>query len=469
MERKSAISGPENEMDREIRIRADWIAPAGATDRKNYYFRARKTFFVKTVSEDMELLIGAESSYILYLNGLEIGRGPARGTHTINYCDSYQVASSIQVGRNEIGVLCHCMNIETFIAAPAEPALAVEIAGILKTDATWEVAPGQKEWRSDVMLYTVQTGFSEWRDLREEPLGWQVGNDSSPWENAVCVSRSSGILKKRFLPRLIPLLQETVHRPVEIPAKAIVPAPDDLEDVKIAQLMTDEEHQSQNECLMIDLSSLNSTEGDGVTFSPTPDGGGLAIVFDFGREVIGRFELEISTSDGTIVDIGHEEQLAQGRLQVAHETANGERYDFADRYILREGRQLVGNSLMERGFRMVQIVLRNLTGPATIHHVRAIDRRYPLDLKAAFHCSDPLLDQIWDACVETLSVCTTDVFTDCPWRERAFWVNDLVVENLIALQLSGDQALSARALQMAFSEPASNGLINGVCPCPTEG
>lgn len=445
-------------------VLAQWIAPSGATAKTNYYFRARKTFEVGEIPENLTLIIAAESSYILYLNGTELGRGPARGTHTINYYDSYPVRTALKLGKNQIGVLCHCMNIETFVAAPAEPALIAEIPGLLKTDASWQVTPAPEEWRSDPRLYTVQTGFSEWRDLRSEPIGWQTFEDSATWESAFCLGPSSEVLTKRLLPRAIPHLEETVNFPVAIPSRAAVPKAKNLEDIDVARLMSNEDHGPSGPLSERDLSALRA--GNGITITPPPEEGGVALVFDFGREIVGRLELEISGGAGTVVDIGHEEQLNNQRLHVAHEDAKGERYDFADRYILRSGRQRIGNSLMERGFRMVQIVARNFTSPLTIHRVRAIDRRYPLRPRAAFQCSDPLLNKIWSACVETLSACTTDIFTDCPWRERSFWVNDLLVENLIFLQLSGDRALPARALQMIFSETAKNGLVNGVCPCP---
>jgi len=456
-------------LEKEPSLEAAWIAPPGATDRKNYYFRARKKFYANQIPENAELTIAAESSYILYLNGVEIGRGPARGTHTINYYDTYSLAPKLRVGENELGVLCHCMNIETFVAAPAEPAVWIEIPGILKTDSTWDVASAEEEWRSNVTLYTVQTGFSEWRDLRHEPLGWQTFEDSSSWGKAISLTGSSEVLGKRFLPRSIPYLEETVHLPVGVPLTSIVPEVRDLEDIEVARLMTSEEHQSCEMLFHNDFPATDASKDYKFTITPVAGHGGVAIVFNFGREIVGRIEMEISASAGTIIDIGHEEQLTNGRLRVSHEDAKGERYDFADRYILRDGRQQVGNSLMERGFRMIQIVVRNLSSPLTIHHVKAVDLRYPLGPKARFHCSDPLLDGIWNTCVETLSACTTDIFTDCPWRERSFWVNDLLVENLIFLQLTGDRRLPARALQMAFSEAASNGLVNGVCPCPLEG
>lgn len=445
---------------------AAWIAPDGAKDKKNCYFRARKIFEVDEIPGNVMLTIAAESSYILYLNGKEMGRGPARGTHAINYHDAYPVASELKIGKNEIGVLCHCMNIETFVAAPAEPALLVEIPGLLQTDSTWQVADAGDEWKKDVTLYTVQTGFSEWRDLRKEPVGWEIFADSSSWEPALCIGPASGIFKKQLLPRGISHLQDTVYLPVAIPASAGVPKAEDYEDREVARLMDNEKHRSTRSSIAL---SHITPDGGGMTIAPEPDGGGVAIVFDFGREIVGRFEMWISGSAGAVVDIGHEEQLTGRRLRVSHEDAKGERYDFADRYILRDGFQQVGNTLMERGFRLVQVVVRDFDVPITIHRVQAIDRRYPLGPRADFQCSDSLLNGIWDACVETLSACTTDIFTDCPWRERSFWVNDLLVENVISLQLSGDRRLPARALQMAFSEAASNGLVNGVCPCPVAG
>ncbi len=96
-----------------------------------------------------------------------------------------------------------------------------------------------------------------------------------------------------------------------------------------------------------------------------------------------------------------------------------------------------------------------------------MDRRYPVSGDAAaFHCSDPALDRLFDVCRETLSACATDTLIDCPWREGALWVNDLITENVLWLRAFGDGRLNARCLRLALSDrQAVDGLLSGVCPC----
>ena len=445
-------------------MRAKWIAPAGVACEQNLYFRVRKIFPIENKPDKILLHIAAETYYILYLNGRLVGRGPVRGTHENNYFDTYEVASFLNSGENFICVLCCCMNIDTFVAAPAEPGVILELEEIVSTDSSWEALKAE-EWKKDVCIYTIQTGFSEWRDFRKEPLGWLTFEDSRKWEKAIEIPSSSKIHKKRLIPRDIPELAEQAFSPVDIPVAIAVPRLENAEDIFVARNMTEESHMSLPHSFTGKLNTLCMAGLKNLTVKPLTDNSGLAFVLDFGREIIGRFELDISAPDGTIVDICHEEELWSGRLRADRINDN---YNFADRYILRKGRQLIGNSLFERGYRMVQVVIRNFNKPVTVHNARAIDARYPFVKKGSFFCSDNLLNRIWDVCCETLSACATDVFIDCPWRERSFWVNDMIVENRTTLQAFGDSRINARAFRLAFADRDEQGLVPGVCPAPKD-
>jgi alpha-L-rhamnosidase len=441
--------------------RGKWIAPRKSKDVKNFYFRARNQFELSEIPEKAVLHIGAESYYLLYVNGTEVGRGPVRGTHRHNYYDSYEIASLLQTGHNVIAVLVQCMNYDTFVAAPSQPGLIVELNGMIASNATWEVNSAV-DWRRDVQTYSWQAGYCEWRDLRLEPIGWTTDDDSVIWEAAWEIPKSSKIYTKELLPRAIPALTEKTIYPVDIPVIAKVPPLTDLDDIEIYKIMKDEKYTTLRKEQVTLL-----TGQDGCTrIEPVDDGSGTTVVFDFGAEICGRFELYITAPEGCIIDICHNEAIKNDRLAVNHLL---EQYHFVDRYILREGRQKIGNTLYERGFKMVQIVCRNFTAPIEIHQAKAIDARYPFVRHASFNCDDLLLNRIWDACCETLESCTTDVFTDCPWRERAFWVNDLIVENMTSLQAFGVSEVYRRAFRLAFSDAREGGIIPGVCPCPEDG
>ena len=77
-----------------------------------------------------------------------------------------------------------------------------------------------------------------------------------------------------------------------------------------------------------------------------------------------------------------------------------------------------------------------------------------------------MLDRLWDVCAETLGVCTNDAFMDCPWRERTFWVNDLLVDNMASLHCFGTAEIHRHALETALSNVAPNDLSYATCPPP---
>ena len=443
---------------------AKWIAPKNSSKSQNFYFRTRTKFELSKIPEKSALHICAESYYLLYINGIEVGRGPARGTHTHNYYDSYEVASLLKPGNNVIAALVQCMNYDTFIAAPAQPGVIIALDSTAVSNSTWEIQTA-KDWRSDVDPFTFQVGASEWHDLRLEPIKWTIGKDSTTWKSAWEIPNTNKIYTKKLLPRDLPALAERTFYPTDIPITASVPANTDLEASNISAIMNKESYSVLNENQITGLATLLTGQAACTQIKPGPDPFGATFVVDFDTEITGRFEMDLTAPEGTVVDICYNETLKGDRLAVQHAQ---ESYHFTDRYILREGQQKIGNSIFDRGFKMVQIVVRNFNAPIKIHQIKAIDNRYPFVERSSFHCNDLLLNQIWDACCLTLESCTTDIFTDCPWRERAFWVNDLIVENKTSLQAFGASEIHRRAFRLAFSDSHTDGLIPGVCPGPAE-
>ena len=440
-------------------MNGQWITVTGESQRKNLYFRARKRFNISRITPEQKLLIAAESYYMLWVNGNMIGRGPARGSRNVNFFDTYEIERHLHQGENWIAVLVQSMNIPNYISAPVAAAVLIDIEGVASSGTDWEVCHSL-EWREDVEIYTSQTGFCEYRNLRETPLGWKTGNDQAKWLAAEVIGKASDdFFGKKLLQRPIPELRTVSYLPVGIAHTAHIVSAPDIPDANIALSIDKAKHVNVNGELSEKCTMLLSGGEHQIRIAPPENADGVSITFDFRREIIGFFELKLTAPDGTQVDLCHDEELFDGRA-----IACRCRYNFADRYITRSGTQVIGNTLHERGFRLVEVVLRNFTEPLTLHSVQAIDRRYPFTQRGSFYCNDMLLNRIWDVCLNTLSTCTTDVFTDCPWRERAFWVNDMVVENIVALQAFGDYRLNAHALRLAISNRRKDGWLPGMCP-----
>ena len=65
----------------------------------------RQTFDLEMVPEEAPARITADSRYVLWVNGQEVGRGPARSQPFRQRYDSYDLAPYLTVGANVVAVL----------------------------------------------------------------------------------------------------------------------------------------------------------------------------------------------------------------------------------------------------------------------------------------------------------------------------------------------------------------------------
>ncbi len=434
---------------------ARWIAPAGVENMKPCHFLAVKEFDISELPAEFIMQVTCDGNYLLEVNNQVVGRGPARGTRSVAFYDEYDIAGYLHCGRNRVSVLVNCMNIAAQATWPITPALRAAIGGVYPSDESWETYVCADEFPVNAPMYTGQSGFAQYRNMN-----FDHHLTLPPKARTIAVPETSPLVAKELRKRDIPMTLETAVLPADIPAAAVVP-PCDLTDTGFARINTFEKHLPLPEKSEAVLSSLTLPGREAVTL---PDVQNLALVIDFAKEVSGRVEIVIDAPAGSVADIVYEEELYQAERLRADHTHTNPTYQFCDRCVLREGRQTIGNLIMERGFRMIQLTLRNLSRPAKIYSIRAFDVRYPFAPRAHFFSSDYQLNRLWETAKETLSACTTDIFTDCPWRERLFYCNDMVIENRVALKLFGDPAIHKRALRMVFSQKRKDGLFTSTSP-----
>ncbi|AWI09329.1 family 78 glycoside hydrolase catalytic domain [Ereboglobus luteus] len=204
--------------------------------------------------------------------------------------------------------------------------------------------------------------------------------------------------------------------------------------------------------------ALQHGTAEWTTIHPTPASGGVRLLLDFGREVIGYHEIEIDAPCGTIVD-NHNFEFIQpdGRFNLAENMKN------SFRYICREGPQRY-RTLVRRGFQYSWFSLRNFDRPVRIRHIRALLSTYPQQRQGAFTCSDTLLERIWEAGAHSVCCCSEDTYTDCPSYEQTFWVGDGRNEALVDLVANGDPRLSAHSWRVAAQSLARSPLVESQVP-----
>ena len=450
---------------------ARWITVPGP-QADNCTFLARRSFTLEQLPERATLLIAAEARYAVYVNGRYVGSGPARGTHYRYFYDSYEVGALLVAGRNTVAARVHCpLSGTTGTVPPVLPALIAQIEPFVGTDASWEVCVDPAQ-RSDVPFYTHHIGYSEYRDLRRDPVGWEVGADRfGGWQGARELCAAGARLGGRELTaRDIPPLTERHFRPARIVETGAVPLHRTgiEEDVDYAGLMQVEMHLGLSHRLFREVDAV--TRGGSATILPSPRlttlaaAEGAYLIADFERAICGHLLLDLEAPAGTIVDVGYDEALSNGRLDPKRFNPTGPIYRFADRFILRAGRQRVAARLHDRGARIVQLTLRRFTEPVRVHGLELVDRVYPLPLQASFRCDQPFLNRLWDKACATVAACSTDLFIDCPWREQTFWLDDYYEEHLFYLCLTAERAFPERNLRVSAEAAFPNGQFPGRYP-----
>ncbi len=214
---------------------------------------------------------------------------------------------------------------------------------------------------------------------------------------------------------------------------------------------------TMGEPYVVNAEHLSSGHALDTVVYPGPDGQPIQLLVDFGREIVGFLEFELSAPDGAILDFNCFEGIQEGRWLFT------ERLNNTMRYTAHHGRQRF-RSHVRRGFRYALLTIRSLRGPLYIHELRCLLNTYPVDTKPSFEASDARLNAIWSMCQYTSRLCSEDTFVDCPAYEQAFWVGDARNEALIDYYINGDMRLARRSLELVVPSLQRSGLPESQVP-----
>ena len=205
-----------------------WAEQDRAAVNEFRYFRAR--FQVGKVPKSVPLRITADSSYQLYLNGKPLGQGPEASFPADKSYDTWEVAPHLKSGTNTIAVMAYHRGIETVASPLGRPGLIAQLdwdeGGVRRSFGTteaWRTAPADA-WLRDTARLNPGAGFLEVCDLAKAPAGWVAeGFDDSGWQAADAVGSPPQAPWNRLVPRVLPVLTETVVAPVKVVSRGTVP------------------------------------------------------------------------------------------------------------------------------------------------------------------------------------------------------------------------------------------------------
>jgi hypothetical protein len=169
---------------------------------------------------------------------------------------------------------------------------------------------------------------------------------------------------------------------------------------------------------------------------------GYQMILDFGEEVSGYLSFELVVYTECIIDFYLFEKLLENNKPEHTEGL----YNIL-RYRAKPGGQSY-ESATPRAGRFLQVTVSGAE-EVTFLRLEIINTLYPATPSGNFSSKNPMMDNIWELCRKTSSLCMEDTFTDCPTYERTYWVGDSRIQSLCAYYAFGDYKLQRHCLVLA--------------------
>ena len=313
------------------------------------------------------LLLSADTSYKLWINDRFVAMGPAREAPPFFYYDVLDPLPLLREGRNTLRILAH------YQGAPSQSYSPGTAGVLIKGDVTyrdghqidlgdpgcWRCFPAVEYQRHQHRLGHC-IGFAEHFSARTSGGGPRTaGAEGRP---PVVVGRFPEGPRHIALARDLPFLAEYPMAPA----------------------------------------ARNLTE-DGC-------------LVDFGQEVFGFVSVRGHAPEPVAFEVAYGEHLTAG--QVDHAKAG---MDYRDRLTFPAG-LFAWTSYEKRALRYLHV-----KGPAdSITDIRVIEYRYPYRRQPCSPASGSqaaLKRRIIDVSARTIELCSDDLLNDCPWRERAQYLD----------------------------------------------
>lgn len=446
-----------------------------AEGKSEVFLRARRTFSLTECHGPFVFRATCSGRYVLWINGVPAGSGPAHGGTHVKRVDEIEVTRYLKPGPNLIAVRLIHFDYFTTQGERSEPAFSCSLEGPgldVQSDASWKIS-WDEAFQLPSFRRNLMYGPQEIYDGRKEEDWQSEAYDDSAWALATEVLAPWA---RREIPRGIPPVAESDLRPV-----AVVRVAEVVDQEHFPLMWSYQSYQSLAVSLLQDVPeepSLTRVSGAGhlvaggsgsmEVVQPWIDDPGqcdrrcATVIYDFGKEIDGFGWIDVEGNSGAIVDLVYGELLTAGRVQAMRQGTHS-----ADRYILREGRQR--HQVYDwKGFRYLQLTFRNLTRPLTLHGVGATFCTYPVEHLGKFQSSDSRLNAIWETGAYTQQLCMHDRLMDCPWREQAQWLGDGRIQLLVIQNAFGDPRIQRKFLEDFAHSQRENGIIPGVSCCLNE-
>ena len=432
---------------------ARWIHPAGAPPHDYGVYHFRRSFQLDTKPAKFEVHVSADSRYELFVNGVKVSTGPARGDLYHWRYETVEIAPHLAAGDNTLAAVVWNDGPHAAVAQWSYRTAFLLQAGDTAHEALVNSGP---EWRwaanpayEPIPVPTYQvTGY------------YAIG----PCERFNAARHLWGWEQRDF--------DDSAWRPVEVGRNA---SPRDQLDAPTRWMLVPRPIPQMEESPLRLASTRESTgvsvpAGFPANKAPVtvPAKARAVMLLDQGHLTCAFPQLEFSGGRDARITVQYTEALFQEmkprrRKGNRNEVAGKEFVGYGDE-IIADGQRRAWRPLYWRTYRYVRLTIETADAPLTIEDFSGLYTGYPFVSRSTLDTGVPLHQKILEVGWRTARLCAHETYMDCPYYEQLQYVGDTRIQALVSLYMTGDARLMRNAIEQIDSSRTAEGATYSRAP-----
>ena len=418
-------------------------------------------------NEAISLKIASHSRYQIFVDGVFYAAGPARAGHGFYRVSEYTVEKELSAGKTVISIIAAGYNVNSFYLLDMPSFLCAEIernGEILfatGTDKEFEVSRYSSRIQK-TPRYSFQRPFTECYILDAYYDLFMTDPDThlKPCE----VEKTEN---KNFIDRNVPYCLYTERKVKKIVSKGILIPDKDRRHFKDRSLNGICDELKGFTVKELDASPAEELyayrtqimEDGGYSMESVSLGINCCCIYDMGRNNSGYIRLSLTAEHDTVIYAVFNEILPDGKCP----DPGKDSCQNVIKWAIQGGRTYDIVSFEPYTFRYIQII--SMYSPTLVTNVSLFEECYPETLIVnRKKMPTENLQKIYDAAVETFRQNATDIFMDCPSRERAGWLCDSFFTSRVEKELTGESFVDHNFLENFLLPEKFSHIPEGMLP-----
>lgn len=429
--------------------KAQWITVPGAGKNDYGVYQFRKNISLATKPEKFIVHVSADNRYKLYVNGILVSLGPARGDLLHWNFETVDIAPQLQPGNNTVAaVVWNDGELKPEAQISFRTAFILQgntgAEHVVNTNNSWKAIRDSSYTPLPVLIvysYYV-AGPGEHINMQHHKKGWMQKDfgDTTHWKSAQPIF--AGVPKGVF---------------AWTDGWMLVPSP--IPQMELRQQRLHAVRQSSGVSLPASFPAQPSviTIPANTKATVVLDQGHLtnaypSLLFRNGKDAV----ITLGFAEALYVDEGKDKDWRAQRQKGHRDSVAGKRFVGRKDRIVSNGEPGQSfTSLWWRTFRYLQLEVETAAEPLVIEDLYSSFTGYPFQMNARFDAGDARLDKIMETGWHTARLCAVETYMDCPYYEQLQYIGDTRIQALVSLYNSGDDRMVRNALnQMDWSRLA---------------